>query len=284
MSKRPLDVLISITLLILIVSFNLTFDRFVMPHFRKDESENFRLFAKPDFEKWSAFEFRLVKAFYYTLSLRVYANQLMERYRKPTPLTHKAIIQTAEVVTKLCPHYFDIYYVANAYLTWDYKDFETANRLLTYAIEHNPQNYVYYFYLGFNYFYFLKDYQKGAEYLIKASEVSGNPKFAHLASRLLYASGRTEVALGVLRSVIEKVKDEGWKKHLQVRLKALEAIYFIERAVEEFRLKFNRSPKNLEELVKVGFLRYIPEDPYGGEFYIDEEGNVRTTSNLTYTK
>ncbi len=210
--------------------------------------------------------------------------KLAENYRVPPPFAHEPILRTAEVVTKICPYYFDIYYVTNGFLTWDYGDFERANMFLKYAITYNPNNYVYYFYLGFNYFYFLKDYQKGAEYLVKASEVSGNPKFAHLASRLLYASGRTEVAIGVLRSMIENAKDEGWKKQLQVRLKALEAIYFIERAVEEFRLKFNRSPENLEELVKTGFLRYIPEDPYGGKFYIDEEGNVRTTSNLTYIK
>jgi len=29
-------------------------------------------------------------------------------------------------------------------------------------------------------------------------------------------------------------------------------------------------------------LSSIPKDPYGGEFYVDEAGNVRTTSNLTF--
>ncbi len=267
-----------------LIFINFVFDTKVKGHFRREESESFRLFARPGFEKWSAFEFSFLKAFYYTLSLRVYLGKLSEKYMTPPLFAKEAIVRTAEVVTRVCPYYYDIYYIANGYLSWDFGDVETANRFLKKGIDYYPKRWIFYLYLGFNYFYFLKDYEMGAQYLVKASEISGRPFYAHLAAKLLYASGRTEIAIGIVRNMLENTKDEGWRKNLKIRLEALEAIYTIEKAVEAFREKTGRNPQNIEELVKTGFLKSVPVDPYGGEFYLDEAGNVKTTSNLTFTK
>ncbi|MGB9823960.1 MAG: tetratricopeptide repeat protein [Candidatus Hydrothermia bacterium] len=284
MIRRLLRIFSGFLTLILLIFVNFFYETRLRPTNSLKEWESFRLFAKPEFEKWSAFEFSFIKAFYYTLSLRVYMGKLAERYKEPPPFAHEPIVRTADVVSKICPYYFDIYYIANGYLTWDYKDYNTAIRFLEFAVANNPSNYILYFFLGFDYFYFFKDYEKGAEYLIKASEISGNPRFAHLASKLLYASGRTEVAIGVLKAMIENTKDEGWKKQLKTRLKALEAIYYLEKGVESYRERFGVFPKTLEDLLKVGIITEIPKDPYGGKFYIDEEGNIKTTSNLSYIK
>lgn len=267
-----------------LIFINFVFDTKVKGHFRREESESFRLFARPGFEKWSSFEFSFLKAFYYSLSLRVYLGKLSEKYLTPPSFARKPIVRTAEVVTRLCPYYYDIYYIANGYLTWDFNDVETANRFLKKGIAHYPQRWIFYLFLGFNHFYFLSDNEKGAYYLVKASEISGRPFYAHLASKLLYASGKTEFAISVVKNMLENTKDEGWRKSLRTRLEALEEIYAIERAVETFVEKVGRRPKHIEELVENRFLKAIPEDPYGGKFYLDEEGNVKTTSNLTYSK
>ncbi len=267
---------------LLIVVLNAGFDFGVKKRFTREESETFRLFARPVFEKWSGFEFNFIKGFYYTLALRVYLGKMAEKYLVKPPFVKDAIVRTTDVVTRLCPYYYDIYYIANGFLTWEFGDVERANYYLMKGIRYNPERWIYYLYLGFNHFYFLKDYEKGAYYLIEASRLSGRPFYAHLAAKLLYASGRTEVAIGVVRGMLENVKDEGWKKNLEVRLKALEAIYRIEVAVEAYREKLGKNPRDINELVGAGLLSSIPEDPYGGRFYLDEEGNVKTTSELTY--
>ena len=282
MKSKGGRLLIVLILVLLMIGVNYFFDKPQVRLEGREEAERFRLYANPSFEKWSGFEFTFLKAFYYTLGLRVYMGKLSEEYLAPPPFAKDPIVRTAEVVTRLCPYYYDIYYIANGYLTWDYGDVETANRLLEKGLEYTPERWIYYLYLGFNHFYFLKDYEKGAMYLVEASEVSGKPQYAHLASKLLYASGRTEVAIGILKGMIENTRDEGWKRGLETRLKALEGIYELEKAVEVFRERFGTLPQNLEELKNAGIIKGIPEDPYGGEFYIDEEGNVRTTSNLTY--
>jgi len=50
--------------------------------------------------------------------------------------------------------------------------------------------------------------------------------------------------------------------------------------VSIFKEKYGRIPKNLNELVMKGIIESIPKDPYGGEFYIDKNGTIETTSKL----
>jgi hypothetical protein len=61
-------------------------------------------------------------------------------------------------------------------------------------------------------------------------------------------------------------------------------------SIEEYRLlgssyqkntykeKYHKSPPNLDALVKKGVIKEIPRDTYEGTFYIDAEGEIRTTS------
>jgi len=36
----------------------------------------------------------------------------------------------------------------------------------------------------------------------------------------------------------------------------------------------------LHELVKYSIIQEIPSDPYGGVFFLDEDGKIKTTSNF----
>ncbi|MEO0258008.1 MAG: hypothetical protein ABIM31_07345 [candidate division WOR-3 bacterium] len=237
-------------------------------------------YLKPEFEKWSAFEFSLIKAYWYLLRLRIAIGTYREKKIPFDDNLKRAIKNTAMVIVKLCPFYFDNYYIANGFLTWDFGDAKSANEILKEAIKYNPDNYVYYFYLGFNSFYFLRDFDSGAKYLLKATEISGDPRFAHLASRLLYSTGRTEVAIAVLENMLKNVKEEAWREQIEKRLKALKSFYYLQSAIEVYVERFGRKPTNLQELVLSGIIDRIPEDPYGGVFYIDENGEVRGTSKF----
>jgi hypothetical protein len=33
-------------------------------------------------------------------------------------------------------------------------------------------------------------------------------------------------------------------------------------------------------MIRAGIIQALPEDPYGGEFYLDEHGKVRSSSKL----
>ena len=80
--------------------------------------------------------------------------------------------------------------------------------------------------------------------------------------------------------IIKKTDDESTKKTYEKRLNALKGILFLERAVVAYQDRFKKPPEKLDELMTKDVIREIPQDPYGGEFYIDKDGSIKTTSNL----
>ena len=276
--RRLIIILLSLAFIFVI---NLTIMPSLSRRHRDLKKEYITLFLSPSLEKWSAFEWRIMKGFLYTVNLRVYLGKLREETPVLPPEAETVIVKTTEVVSCINPHYYDIYYLANGFLTWDFGNVEMANKFLFKAIKYRPRDWFLYFLLGFNYFYFIGDYKKGGFYIKRAAEIRKSPFLASLAARLMYASGRTEIAIQILRSMIRNAKEEGWRKILIKRLKALEGVLIIEKAVERYRLKFHKDPSTIDELIDKGLLKEIPEDPYEGIFYLDENGMVKSTSNFT---
>jgi tetratricopeptide (TPR) repeat protein len=175
--------------------------------------------------------------------------------------------------------------LTQAVLPWDAGTPRKAIDLLEYGFTYRTWDWYIPFFLSFDYAFFLKDYRQAGEYLTKAAEL--NPRaawFSTLAARYFYEGDRTALAIAYLEELIPTARNAAIKKQLITRAEALERILQIEEAINTFRESLKRTPENLEELVKEGFLVSIPEDPYGGIFYLDERGKVRTTSKLALGK
>jgi len=204
--------------------------------------------------------------------------------RRQTP-DWSRVYDALYTATRLDPYNMDAYYFAQAVLTWDASRPRQAIDLLEYGFVHRTWDWYLPFFLSFDYAFFVKDYSKAGEYLIKAAEL--NPRaawFSTLAARYFYEGGRTALAIAYLKELIPATRNEAIKKQLIIRADALEKILQIEEAIDTFKERFHRAAKNLEELVQAGILNHIPEDPYGGNFYLDEQGRVRSTSKLAYRK
>ncbi len=191
------------------------------------------------------------------------------------------LYRTVEASTLLNPYNEDIYYFAQATFTWDIGRVREVNRLLEYVFKYRTWDFKIPFFLGFNYAYFLKDYKNSAIYYQKASDLSGSPLFANLAARYLYEGGETIHGINYLKSMIKITRKEEIKKQYELRLKALEAIYVIEEALKKYINDYNELP-TIDKLLELKYLTEIPTDPYGGKFYIDEKGKVRTTSKMAF--
>lgn len=187
------------------------------------------------------------------------------------------------VITELDPYFEDPYYYGNALLTWETGMYNEANTLLRKAINTRTWDWQLPFFLGFNTFYFLKDNKAGADYLLIAAKRPGAPKFLPtLAARLYYQAQNTEIALSFLKDFYESEKNEVIRNLYAVRINALEKILMVEKAVTEYRRKTKQLPSSLDILVHSGLLKQIPRDPYGGQFYLDKDGSVKTTSKLAF--
>ena len=137
------------------------------------------------------------------------------------------------------------------------------------------------YYNGFIHFFFYDANDKASEYLMEASRRQEDPTYlASLAARLAYKGNKTENAVIFLAQMLETTTDENLRGMYTVRLEALKRIYFLETRIVAFREKYGRTPVSLQELMSSGIAAYIPEDPYGGKFYLDKDGTIKTSSNL----
>lgn len=191
------------------------------------------------------------------------------------------IYRNMDVSTDLDNYFLDPYYFGAINLSWGANKVNDANTLLEKAFRYRDWDWTIPFYLGFNYFYFLQDNEKAAFYLMESAK-RGAPGslIPILAARLAYQGKKTENAIIFLQEIIRKTDDETVKKAYEKRLNALKGILFLERAVAAYQDKFKAQPNKLDELIAKGIISALPQDPYGGEFYLDKDGSIKTTSGL----
>lgn len=184
-------------------------------------------------------------------------------------------------ITDLDPYFWDAYLFSQVFLTWDTKHYQEANELLLKARKYLPDNYRVPYYIGLNYYRFANDPINGAKYLMEASKIEGSPFYlATLAARLTAYSSDYERGIVFLREMLTQTNSPEIVDQYKLRITVLERMHQLEQLIVQFRAKFNRAPSTMKELVTSGFIDRLPEDPYGGEFFITPEGRVDTTSKM----
>ncbi|TSK08980.1 MAG: hypothetical protein FPO08_06690 [Geobacter sp.] len=191
-----------------------------------------------------------------------------------------------DTATRLNPYNIDAYYFAQAMLTWDAGMVKGVNVLLERGLARRSWDADLAFYLAFNNYYFLHDFDTAAKYFEVSARL--NPQvgyFATLTARALYQANKTDIAIAYLKNLLWHTTNATLRKQLAMRLDALERIAFLEKARHDYEQKADTQLRDLEELVRAGVLKAIPPDPYGGVFYIDRnDGRIKTTSNLADTR
>lgn len=138
------------------------------------------------------------------------------------------------------------------------------------------------FYLGFNYWYYLQEYDRAVEYTSKAASQPGAPSFiSNLAANLYAESKRPDMAIDFLKNLKETTRDEDAKKDIDARIIVAEVTrdaQLLEDAIEKFKKKYNKMPATLDDLIKKGIIDAIPIEPNRGYYYIDKEkGDVKSS-------
>jgi len=182
---------------------------------------------------------------------------------------------------KLDPYNMDGYYVLQA-MAWDRENVEEINGVLEEGMRYRTWDFYLPFFVAFNSSYFLKDYAKAARFFHKARQLTGSDLFGRLASRYLYEAGETDLAIEYLEMMIQQTQHRELREKYQVRLAALREVKRIEEAVKAYEEATGRQPAGIAVLVTEGYLSPPPRDPYGGTFYLDENGKVRTTSKFAF--
>lgn len=239
------------------------------------EAEALRMVAAD--QKYLVAQYQVVKVLFYFGTL---TDKMRQKIYLPPEYFN--MFKTLETAVKLDPYNMDAYYFAQAAFTWEVGRASDVNRMLVHGMRFRTWDYTLPFYVGFNSAYFLKDYSSAALYMKKAAEISGNPLYTTLASRYMYEAGSNDFAVLFLDAMEKGAKDKNIKKIYSVRKKALVAVIALNEAVRRYIGEQGRPPRNLADLVSAGIVRRIPPDPYGGRFYLSEDGKIRTTSKFAF--
>jgi hypothetical protein len=193
------------------------------------------------------------------------------------------LYESVNSLTNLDPWFWDAYLVADMILTWDFGKIDLANKLLLKAKKYRTNDFKVPYYIGFNYFYFLKDNANGAKYLMEAAELPGAPGYLpSLATRLSMYQDQYGPAILFLKNTLKTIQSPDLKKQFETRLKTLMIMEGLEKKVHEFKAKFGIFPDRLSDLSDKGLIKSIPDDPYGGKFILLKNKRVYTTSKMIY--
>lgn len=229
----------------------------------------------------AALEFKGVVANYLFLKTITDAGDELSRGKKIDREMIDYIVASVDTITDLDPKFWDPYLFASLMLAWNFGEPEKANAILTKAETNLPNDYRPSYFKGFNYYYFLKDNEKAAEYMIKASKLPGSPSYLpYLATRLSVYSANHKTAAAFLEQMIRTTRNETIVKQLKMRLETINHLILLEKAMMDYKGRFGLFPKHLEDLVKAGFITAIPKDPHGGKYIIMENNRIYTTSRM----
>lgn len=251
----------------------------------KPQYKEEKFFLPAPFLRIFSGEFKGLLSDFLIIDLSSYYGGIIMEKKEAIEKEFDYIYQVLKASITLDPYYFDSYYFAQSILSWDAKKPEKAIEILKIGMDNRKNDWLIPYWIGFNYYYFFKDSKKSAYYLREASLRPGaSDLVASMSAIVSYEGGETQMAILFLEDMIKRTDDEFKRNKFLIRLEALKKILYLEDALKIYEKKYRKKPLDLNELVIKNIISSIPKDPYGGHFYINKEGQVKTTSDLRFTR
>jgi len=226
------------------------------------------LMVDPTLLKIASGEFKGLMADYLVLKAAIFQGG----FYKSTADDWQAMYMLFKQSIVLDPYFFMTGYYTQGILGWRPGMHAKAIDILTIQAKHRSWDWEPKFYLGFDYFYYLKDNETGARYLREAAELPDAPPItATLAARLAQRSGQTLTAIAFLKAMLERAQDEEYKKMYALRLQVLLGVHQLEQARDRYITMFGKKPSSLDDLVSAGIIDKIPDNPMSNTYYYDPD-------------
>lgn len=200
------------------------------------------------------------------------------------PVRYKNLGTLLDIVTTLDPGMLDAYRAGSSFLAEPdpvgVGQPREAIKLLDKGISHHPLEWRLWFDKGFVYFWFLTDFKSAGEAWLAGSRLSRAPPWMEgLAAMGLSRSGAVETAKTLWQHQYQEsnradVKENARNHLLNIRI--AEDLWTMEFLLNKYRERVGDFPQRLDDLVRAGFLRYIPQDPLGTPYlYEPKIGRIR---------
>jgi len=131
------------------------------------------------------------------------------------------------------------------------------------------------YYMAITYHIKLEDSKNAAKYFDIAAETPGAPDSiqvvaANYGSRPDIRAETKQIWI----SLYETSNDEVVRKRALAYVQHYEVLDVLEQAAAIYKQQKGSYPANISDMVSAGILRYVPEDPFGFKYLIDEDGRA----------
>ncbi len=247
----------------------------------RPQVETIAAYPKPEFAKVMflgydamAADFLFIKAAYYFGSHYV------------TDRTYSLLGRMVEVVARLNPNLQIALLFGDAAISSmnTPEAIEEANRLLDIGHELYPDDYNFVFRKGMNYFMYLNDMEKAYPFLYKGARMPGAPENVYwLVTKAATKGGGYRLAYEYTLGQLKEAKDKNMKNLLEIRTRFFGDLIALSEAADRYKTDTGKGPdRELKELVRRGYVSFVPPEPYGGRYEYDEgKGLVVTSSEVT---
>jgi hypothetical protein len=156
-----------------------------------------------------------------------------------------------------------------------------SNYILEKGTRNVPNRYILPFHRAVNAFMYAEDYAEAGRWFEVAAKTPGAPSRLRQNVLAMYVKGDTaEAAISFLGQLQAEAEDDESRRALQSQIDTavLERdAALIEAAAAAWTAWCGVRPVVPASLVLEGLLKAVPRDPFGGVYFFDEEGRVRST-------
>jgi tetratricopeptide (TPR) repeat protein len=191
-----------------------------------------------------------------------------------------------ETITDLDPNFLNAYRFGAFVISQDMGQPAGGAELLRKGIRNNHDSWELYFDLGFLYFVDVEDQRKAAQYFNMASRFPDAPAIAKRFSAFAYKkSGNYAVARKLWEEIYESTTNQAMRENAEYALKMLdldESVRLLNLAADEYQVRYGTGPASIDDLVRAGLVRAIPDDPFGGRYFLEAgDGRILSTTKVT---
>jgi len=234
-------------------------------------------FPSGKFLRQAAIEFQEAAAdFVWLRAIQYYGYHLMTDQR------YEWLGHVFGILTTLDPRFIGAYHFGAYTLAWDAKRPQEAVQMLIEGMKRNPTDWRLPFDAGFISYMLLEDYEQAGTFFLMASKLPSVPQIAaRWAVWSIGKAGDFETARQMWLDIYNGTDN---RKLKELALRQLAKLTFdrrmaeLQKQVDRFRQDKGRLPTSLDELVAEGLIKEIPREPFGGRFYLDKDGSVRSTT------
>lgn len=186
-----------------------------------------------------------------------------------------------DILTTLDPRFTYAYTLGGLMLTHDAERPDQARLLLRKGMQVYPESWRIPFIYGFIHYVFLRDYGVAEAYFRIAAQRPDAPDLSkRWAAFLLYrhiGDLKTSLSLWIdLYNNSQNPEERIIAAHYISKIKMLLDIELLDKKIVEFKNALARYPESLHELVAIGLIDSLPEEPHGGKYLIHHGRAVST--------